>query len=175
MHRCLVLREAPMHYSRPPHRPQAVHLRFASRRRLVQGGRPVTWPWCLAAVVLLAVAGAIGHSSAAAARLPQAPGRAGEGAAHAGEASRAAPENAGDALSEERAVALHGSRPSLRPPAGPSRRLVVQLTAYSASLEEGTAWGITRVGTRVRPGVVAVDPAVIPLGSRLRIEGLAGT
>src|SRR5436190_23249290 len=106
MHRCLVLREAPMHYSRPPHRPQAVHLRFARRRRLVQGGRPVTWLWCLAALVLLAVAGAIGHSSAAAAKLPQAPGRAGEAAGHTGEASRGAPENAGDALSEQGAVAL---------------------------------------------------------------------
>jgi 3D (Asp-Asp-Asp) domain-containing protein len=27
----------------------------------------------------------------------------------------------------------------------------------------------------VRPGVVAVDPAVIPLGSRVRIAGLPGT
>jgi 3D (Asp-Asp-Asp) domain-containing protein len=51
----------------------------------------------------------------------------------------------------------------------------VQLTAYSASEQEGTAWGITRSGTRARPGVVAVDPAVIPLGSRLRIAGLPGT
>jgi 3D (Asp-Asp-Asp) domain-containing protein len=121
------------------------------------------------------VAGAIGHSSAAASMLPQAPGRPVEDAARVGAASRAAPESAGNAWSEARAVAQQGAGPSLGSPAGPSRRLVVQLTAYSASVEEGTAWGITRVGTRVRPGVVAVDPAVIPLGSRLRIEGLAGT
>jgi 3D (Asp-Asp-Asp) domain-containing protein len=50
----------------------------------------------------------------------------------------------------------------------------VELTAYSASVEEGTAWGITRSGTRVRPGMVAVDPAVIPLGRRVRIAGLPG-
>jgi 3D (Asp-Asp-Asp) domain-containing protein len=60
-------------------------------------------------------------------------------------------------------------------PARQSRQLYAQLTAYSASVEEGTAWGITRSGTRVRPGVVAVDPAVIPLGSRVRIAGLPGT
>jgi 3D (Asp-Asp-Asp) domain-containing protein len=54
------------------------------------------------------------------------------------------------------------------------RRLVVQLTAYSASEEEGTAWGITYTGVPARSGTVAVDPAVIALGSRLRIAGLPG-
>lgn len=33
-------------------------------------------------------------------------------------------------------------------------------------------YGITRSGTRVRPGVVAVDPRVIPLGSTLYVESL---
>jgi 3D (Asp-Asp-Asp) domain-containing protein len=56
-----------------------------------------------------------------------------------------------------------------------NRWLRAELTAYSASAEEGTAGGITFSGTRARPGTVAVDPAVIPLGSRLRIAGLAGT
>jgi 3D (Asp-Asp-Asp) domain-containing protein len=42
------------------------------------------------------------------------------------------------------------------------------------------AWGCgasgpTRSGTRVRWGVVAVDPRVIPLGSELEIEGFMGT
>jgi 3D (Asp-Asp-Asp) domain-containing protein len=55
-----------------------------------------------------------------------------------------------------------------------SRWLSVELTAYSASEQEGTAAGITYTGVRARPGTVAVDPAVIPLGSRLRIAGLPG-
>jgi 3D (Asp-Asp-Asp) domain-containing protein len=59
-------------------------------------------------------------------------------------------------------------------PSGQGRQLRAQVTAYSASVEEGTAWGITRSGTRARPGVVAVDPRVIPLGSRVRIAGLPG-
>jgi 3D (Asp-Asp-Asp) domain-containing protein len=60
-------------------------------------------------------------------------------------------------------------------PRGPAgRSLAVQLTAYSASEAEGTAGGLTASGARVRPGTVAVDPAVIPLGSKLRIEGLPG-
>lgn len=45
-------------------------------------------------------------------------------------------------------------------------------TAYSRSEEEGTADGITKSGTMVRPGVVAVDPEVIPLGTEIIIEGL---
>ena len=51
-------------------------------------------------------------------------------------------------------------------------------TAYTAGYEStgknpGDAeYGITRSGTRVRPGVVAVDPNVIPLGSKLYIEPL---
>jgi 3D (Asp-Asp-Asp) domain-containing protein len=42
------------------------------------------------------------------------------------------------------------------------------------------AWGCgasgpTRTGTRVRWGVVAVDPRVIPLGTQLEMEGFMGT
>jgi 3D (Asp-Asp-Asp) domain-containing protein len=52
--------------------------------------------------------------------------------------------------------------------------LKVQLTAYSASAEEGTLRGITASGRTARSGTVAVDPALIPLGSRLHIAGLPG-
>jgi 3D (Asp-Asp-Asp) domain-containing protein len=55
-----------------------------------------------------------------------------------------------------------------------NRSLVAELTAYSASEAEGTAWGITYTGTHARPGTVAVDPTYIPLGSRLHIAGLPG-
>ncbi|WP_081328686.1 3D domain-containing protein [Neomoorella thermoacetica] len=44
-------------------------------------------------------------------------------------------------------------------------------TAYTASSEEGTADGRTATGIKVRRGVVAVDPKVIPLGTKLYIEG----
>lgn len=49
-------------------------------------------------------------------------------------------------------------------------------TAYDAGFQSTgknpghPAYGITRSGTRVRPGVVAVDPKVIPLGSTLYVE-----
>ncbi len=49
-------------------------------------------------------------------------------------------------------------------------------TAYDAGFQStgknpgDPYYGITRSGTRVRPGVVAVDPRVIPLGSTLYVE-----
>ena len=49
-------------------------------------------------------------------------------------------------------------------------------TAYDAGYQStgknpgDPYYGITRSGTRVRPGVVAVDPRVIPLGSTLYVE-----
>ena len=49
-------------------------------------------------------------------------------------------------------------------------------TAYDAGYKStgknpgDPGYGITRSGTRVRPGVVAVDPRVIPLGSTLYVE-----
>ncbi|AOQ24566.1 hypothetical protein MTAT_19090 [Moorella thermoacetica] len=51
------------------------------------------------------------------------------------------------------------------------RRLKMLATAYTASSEEGTADGRTATGIKVRRGVVAVDPKVIPLGTKLYIEG----
>lgn len=52
------------------------------------------------------------------------------------------------------------------------RTFPARLTAYSYQTAGGGAHGsITRSGTTVRWGVVAVDPRVIPLGSRLLIEG----
>jgi 3D (Asp-Asp-Asp) domain-containing protein len=50
---------------------------------------------------------------------------------------------------------------------------VAQLTAYSH--ESCTTRGcLTRSETRTRWGIVAVDPDVVPLGSRLAIEGFEG-
>ncbi|PAB58062.1 3D domain-containing protein [Anaeromicrobium sediminis] len=54
-------------------------------------------------------------------------------------------------------------------------------TAYDLSYEScgknpgDKYYGITRSGTKARPGVVAVDPRVIPLGSKLYVKALDGT
>jgi len=61
------------------------------------------------------------------------------------------------------------------------KEMIMVATAYDLSYEStgkrpGDKWyGITASGTKVRPGVVAVDPNVIPLGTRLYIESLDGT
>lgn len=54
-------------------------------------------------------------------------------------------------------------------------------TAYDATFEStgknpgDKYYGITRSGTKVRPGVVAVDPKVIPLGTKLYVKSLDGS
>lgn len=47
--------------------------------------------------------------------------------------------------------------------------MVMEATAYSWGCGNGD--GYTATMTRPRPGVVAVDPRVIPLGSRVEIDG----
>jgi 3D (Asp-Asp-Asp) domain-containing protein len=50
---------------------------------------------------------------------------------------------------------------------------IFRITAYSDSPRNGTdGRGITRSGERTRWGAVAVDPRVIPLHSKLMIEGM---
>ena len=54
--------------------------------------------------------------------------------------------------------------------------LHVKATAYAPGAHDNGQWGdLTHLGTTVRPGVIAVDPAVIPLGSRVYIEYPDGT
>lgn len=54
-------------------------------------------------------------------------------------------------------------------------------TAYTASFKDTNKhpdhpqFGITYTGVRVKKGIVAVDPKVIPLGTRLYVEGLGDT
>ncbi|WP_432662263.1 3D domain-containing protein [Wukongibacter baidiensis] len=58
--------------------------------------------------------------------------------------------------------------------------MIMSATAYDLSYEscgkypDHPEYGITRSGTRARPGVVAVDPRVIPLGTKLYVEYLDG-
>jgi 3D (Asp-Asp-Asp) domain-containing protein len=49
--------------------------------------------------------------------------------------------------------------------------LDVVATAYAPGPHDNGQWGNkTYMGTQVRPGIIAVDPRIIPLGSRVRIE-----
>ncbi len=62
-----------------------------------------------------------------------------------------------------------------------SRVINMAATAYDLSFQStgkrpgDKYYGITASGTHVRPGVVAVDPRVIPLGTKLYIESTDGT
>lgn len=69
-----------------------------------------------------------------------------------------------------------------QPSRGNSRKVItMNASAYDLSFEStgkrpgDRGYGITASGTQVRPGVVSVDPNVIPLGTRLYIESLDGT
>jgi len=61
------------------------------------------------------------------------------------------------------------------------RAIKMSATAYDATFEstgknpDHPQYGITRSGTKVRPGVVAVDPKVIPLGTKLYVKSQDGT
>jgi 3D (Asp-Asp-Asp) domain-containing protein len=49
-------------------------------------------------------------------------------------------------------------------------------TAYAPGPHDNGKWGdLTHIGTRVRPGIIAVDPRLIPLGSRVYIEFADGS
>lgn len=54
--------------------------------------------------------------------------------------------------------------------------MIMRATAYDPSpASNGGYGGITAMGTTLRPGVIAVDPRVIPLGTRVYIEYMDGT
>jgi 3D (Asp-Asp-Asp) domain-containing protein len=54
--------------------------------------------------------------------------------------------------------------PKRAAPSGASGTMSFTATAYSGG-------GLTASGTRPHPGVVAADPAVLPMGSRIRVLG----
>ncbi|WP_051569227.1 3D domain-containing protein [Alkaliphilus transvaalensis] len=60
------------------------------------------------------------------------------------------------------------------------KAITMSASAYDAGYEStgkrpgDPYYGVTASGTQVRPGVVAVDPRVIPLGTKLYIESLDG-
>ena len=56
-------------------------------------------------------------------------------------------------------------------PAEYKKELSVRATAYAPGPHDNAQWGNkTYLGTQVRPGIIAVDPRVIPLGSRVYIQ-----
>lgn len=49
--------------------------------------------------------------------------------------------------------------------------LDIKATAYAPGAHDNDQWGSkTFLGTQVRPGIIAVDPHIIPLGSRVYIQ-----
>ncbi len=62
-----------------------------------------------------------------------------------------------------------------------SKVIICQATAYDLSYAScakypgDPAYGITYSGTQARPGVIAVDPKVIPLGSKVYVESMDRT
>ncbi len=62
-----------------------------------------------------------------------------------------------------------------------SKIIICEATAYDLSYEScgknpgDPAYGITYTGTHARPGVIAVDPRVIPLKSKVYVESLDST
>ena len=61
-------------------------------------------------------------------------------------------------------VACFGCGPLRRAPAPPPRLLEFEATAYSVT-------GTTASGKETRRGIVAADPTILPLGSRIRVHG----
>ena len=76
---------------------------------------------------------------------------------------------AGPAVTPTPVVAAAVATPQAAPAPGCARTLNVYATWYTASSAGGS--GVTATGTGVYRGIVAVDPAVIPLGTRMYIPG----
>ena len=51
------------------------------------------------------------------------------------------------------------------------RVFTVRSTAYTSDPRENGGWNVTAIGTKIRRGVIAVDPRVITLRTRVYVEG----
>lgn len=77
---------------------------------------------------------------------------------------------------EVAAAASQTEKQTAEAPDNAKQVLEVKATAYAPGAHDNDQWGDkTFLGTTVRPGVIAVDPNVIPLGSRVYIEYPDGT
>jgi 3D (Asp-Asp-Asp) domain-containing protein len=70
------------------------------------------------------------------------------------------------------AVKAHSVKPSdNKAPEDFKQVLNIKATAYAPGAHDNDQWGNqTLLGTRVRPGIIAVDPSVIPLGSLVYVS-----
>ena len=61
-------------------------------------------------------------------------------------------------------------------PANYKQAIDIVATAYAPGPHDNGKWGnLTHIGTQVRPGIIAVDPRIIPLKSKVYIEFPDGT
>lgn len=71
-------------------------------------------------------------------------------------------------------VQLQGNLPQAEKSSAPAdykQEVDIVATAYASGPHDNGKWGsLTQIGTQVRPGIIAVDPKVIPLRSRVYIE-----
>lgn len=65
------------------------------------------------------------------------------------------------------ATLVAGAAPAPKPKPRPGGSLKVTATAYCQG-------GKTQSGTKARTGIVAADPLVLPVGSVVRVDGVAG-
>ena len=86
------------------------------------------------------------------------------------QAEKATPSNQGDHQKSKDNKSKDTSS-SAKAPSKYEDVLDITATAYAPGAHDNDQWGDkTYLGTQIRPGVVAVDPDVIPLGSRLYIQ-----
>lgn len=82
------------------------------------------------------------------------------------------------AVQEDNQTAEVEKPPVAEPAAAPvqtpdtyGKAIEVKATAYAPGPQDNDQWGNkTRLGTQIRPGVIAVDPRIIPLGSKVYIK-----
>ena len=68
-------------------------------------------------------------------------------------------------------AALQTTKPNKEAPVQKKQELTITATAYAPGPHDNGKWGDkTYLGTQIRPGVIAVDPKIIPLGSRVYIQ-----
>ena len=93
--------------------------------------------------------------------------------AHASAApiSSVAPDETSVPVGDTSMAALTTGNPSSNAPADYKQELDITATAYAPGPHDNAQWGNkTYLGTQIRPGIIAVDPRIIPLGSRVYIE-----
>ncbi|WP_425060214.1 hypothetical protein SCACP_08870 [Sporomusa carbonis] len=77
---------------------------------------------------------------------------------------------------KQAAKTVQASPTAAKAPTEYQQVLNVKATAYAPGPHDNDQWGDkTFIGSKVRPGVIAVDPNVIPLGSRVYIQYPDGT